>query len=65
MLSQSDKSDFILATIKEVEAHKYKIIGHLGEILKSTISKKIKMVSSIPFYPFGISSARYPQMEYQ
>ena len=40
------------------------IIGHLLKRVNSTISTKINMGSLRLFYPFGLSSAIDPQMEY-
>ena len=40
------------------------VIGYLLKIVKSTTSTKIKMEISITFFPLGISSVIYSQMEY-
>ena len=59
---QPEKSDFILAIIKEVEAHDAR--NHWTFIKKSEVNNihKINMRGSRLFYPFGISSAKYPQI---
>ena len=64
MLLQPDKSDFIIAMIKEVEAHK--AINHRTLMKKSEVNNnhtnkygKIKTIC-----PFGLSGARDSQMEY-
>ena len=59
MLLQLDKSDFILAIIKEVEAHESRIHCTLMKNCEVNNKHKIKMVNSRLLYPFGISIARY------
>ena len=63
MLLQPEKLDFILANIKEFEAHES--INHWTLIKNSEVNNhhKINMGSSILFYPFGISSTRDSQIE--
>ena len=62
---QPDKSDFIIAKIKEVESHKsIEVIGYLLKIVNSKISTNINMGNSRLFYPFVPTGARDPHMEY-
>ena len=63
LLLQPVNSDFIVANIKEVEAHKFRC--HWKLMKKSEVKNeyKIKMWISRLFYPFDISSARDSRME--
>ena len=58
-----NKSDFIISMIEEVEAHE--AINHWTLMKNSQLNnkRKINMVSSRLFYPFGISIERHSQME--
>ena len=64
MLLQTDKSDFILATIKEVGLQKSRNHRKLMKRMKSKIATKIKLGSSRIFNPFGLLSARDSHTEY-
>ena len=64
MLLKPDRSYFIPDMIKEVEAHEDKICWALMK--KSEVKKHENKYGKIKtIYLFGISSARYYQMEYK
>ena len=65
MLLQPDKSYFVLAMIKEVESNEARSHWTLMKKSETNNKHKINMVSSRLFYPFGLSSAIYSQMEYE
>ena len=64
MLLQPNKSYFLLAMIKYIEAQKSRSFWTLMKNSEVNNKHKTKMGNSKIFYPFGLSSARDSHIKY-